>query len=552
MFKRTFPLPDVTVEWTLPREPAHGDASTHIALQISKTLGRPPRAIASELAKALTAIPAIERAEVAGAGYVNVWLTPAALLAELARTREAATVKVTREEPPVIVEYSQPNIAKPLGAHHLLTTIIGQAISNLYEHQGYPVIRWNYLGDWGTQFGKLSVAMEKWGAKPAKECSLDDLLNLYVRFHEETEKDPSLDQAAREAFRKLEKADPAQRAFWKDVVAVTKVSLASLYTRLQVSFDLDLGESFYENKMEPVLDEGRKKGVFSTGEEGALIVAFPHEKYPPYLVLKGDGATLYSTRDLAQMRYRIDTYHPQAIFIVTDIAQKLHFEQLLATCELLGWRVPAFENVLVGRMRFADKSMSTRKGNILKLEHVLDEAVKRAEAVIEGHRDTIQTEDEQLLASMMGLGAIAYGILSQNRRMDIIFDWEKMLSFEGNSAPYLQYTHARARSVLRKADVDAADVPGDAAAFADNDRILIRTLLLFPDVLDEARETRMPHKLANYLYELAQSYNAFYNTEQILKAKEPSRTLRLALTALSATVLRTGSNLLTLQVPDRM
>jgi arginyl-tRNA synthetase len=216
-----------------------------------------------------------------------------------------------------------------------------------------------------------------------------------------------------------------------------------------VTFDTDLGESFYEDKMQPVLDEGIKKGVFTEGEGGALIAQFG-DAMPPYLVRKGDGATLYSTRDLAQMRYRIETHNPKAIYILTDIAQKLHFEQLLATCKQLGWKLPTFENILFGRMRFVDKSMSTRKGNVLALEHVLDEAVARAEEIIKKRGDAIQTDDPKDLAEMMGVGSLVYGILSQNRKMDLVFDWDKMLSFEGNSAPYLQYTHARAKSVLRR------------------------------------------------------------------------------------------------------
>lgn len=274
---------------------------------------------------------------------------------------------------------------------------------------------------------------------------------------------------------------------------------------------------------------------------------------PPYLIVKGDGATLYSTRDLAQMRYRIDTYHPQEILIPTDIAQKLHFQQLIETCKRLGWELPAFENVLFGRMRFADKSMSTRKGNILKLEHVLDEAVARAEEIIQERGEAIQTDDPKALAEMMGAGALVYGILSQNRKMDMVFDWEKMLSFEGNSAPYLQYTYARAKSVLRKAGVEGADA--DVAAvetLTAHERRVFAHLLQFADVLEETRREKLPHKLATYLYELGQRFNSFYNSDDILQAPEPQKGLRLRLTSLTAAVLKAGASLLTLRVPERM
>lgn len=303
--------------------------------------------------------------------------------------------------------------------------------------------------------------------------------------------------------------------------------------------------------MASILEEGKKAGVFAEGEGGAYIVDFPEEtQYPPYLVLKGDGATLYSTRDIAQMRYRMDEYKPQEILILTDIAQKLHFEQLEATCEQLQWDIPAFTNVLVGRMRFADKSMSTRKGNIVKLEEVLDESVRQAAAAIAAHGDKIQADDADELAEMMGIGSVAYGIVSQNRKQDIVFDWDKFLSFDGNSAPYLQYTHARAKSVLEKAASEGEFTV--VSAFQLKERVVLGTLLQFESILEEARKSHMPHILTNYLYALCQDYNALYNDLPIIKAVEPERGNRLALTSLTASVLQTGAELLTLRVPDRM
>ncbi len=549
----SFGLTDVRAEWSPPEDPQHGDLATAVALQAASRLKKKPREIADALVAGLSSLKEVETVEVAGPGYVNVRLTPEALLDTLKATRAACTAKVKRAEKPVIVEYSQPNIAKPLGAHHLLTTTIGQAISNLYEHDGANVLRWNYLGDWGTQFGKLAIAVQKWAAdKTPADLGLDGMLQLYVRFHDEAEKDATLEDAAREAFRKLEDGDAAMHAFWEQVVDVTKSALAPLYKRLHVAFDTDKGESFYSDKMEPVIEEGIDKGVFKEGKEGALIAEFPEESnLPPYLIRKGDGATLYSTRDLAQMRYRMDECDPGAIYIVTDVAQKLHFEQLVATCEQLGWALPEFENVLTGRMRFADKKMSTRKGNILKLEEVLDEAVARAKEVIDERGDAIQTDDPADLAEMMGVGSVSYGILSQNRKMDIVFDWGKFLSFDGNSAPYLQYTHARACSVLRKAGEVDEDMPA-IRQLTEKEREMIRTLAQYPQVLEQARTERLPHKLANYLFSLAQAFNGFYNSEPILQAEQPARSLRLALTRLTRDVLRSGAALLTLRLPERM
>ncbi len=547
-------LTDVVVTWEPPREAGHGDLSTTVCLRAGKILGKKPQDVAKVLADGLQNSPSIEKVEVAGPGYVNVWLKPHVLLEQLDTVRKHVSPKKTRKEDPVIVEYSQPNIAKPLGIHHLIGTVIGQSVANMYEHTGFPVIKWNYIGDWGTQFGKLSVAFEKWGTKPASKCTIDELLALYVKFHQEVEKDETLEAQGREASRKLEQGDKELRKFWKDVVTVTKASLSDVYRRLHASFDLDLGESFYEDKMEPILAEGKKKKVFTEGKEGALIVAFSEEKnMTPYVVQRGDGGTLYSTRDIAQMRYRIDTYHPQKILIFTDIAQKLHFEQLVETCIMLGWDLPAFENVLFGRMRFTDSAMSTRKGNILKLQEVLDEAVSRATKILEERGDAIQTDDPADLAEMMGVGALVYGIVSQNRKMDIVFDWDKMLSFDGNSAPYLQYTHARAKSVLRKAGIEEGEIGvGDIAELSAHERNLLTKLLQFPTVIENARHEHLPHKLANYLFELSQIFNAFYNVENILQSEEPQRSLRLSLTSHTAAVLKSGASLLTIRVPDRM
>lgn len=554
ILSQQFAICDVTVPWERPQGSEYGDIATPIALQIAKKANKSPKDIANTLVQFLLQEETVERAEVAGPGYVNIWLTASALIEALGSVRSACTAKVHNgKDAPVIVEYSQPNIAKPLGAHHLLTTLIGQSIANIYEHLGYNVMKWNYMGDWGTQFGKLAVAVEQWGdIAKISLYSVDDLLSYYVKFHEEVENDPTLEDRAREAFKALEDGDSEIRKFWETVVGTTKSALATLYAQLNVSFDTDISESFYQDKMQSILQEGKKKNVFVEGEGGSLIVRFPDDSnLPPYLVQKADGATLYATRDIAQMRYRIDQYHPQEILIVTDIAQKLHFEQLEATCEQLEWTLPVFENVVSGRMRFADKSMSTRKGNVLKLEEVLQEAVIRAEQKIIEHGDAIQADDTQALAKMLGVGALAYGILSQNRKQDIIFDWEKMLSFEGNSAPYLQYTHARARSIVSKAGT-ATSMPDGIESFTEKERQLLNTLLQFGQALEDARMNHMPHTLANYLYALCKDYNAFYNDDTILQAKEPTRTFRIHLTNLTADVLKTGAALLTISVPDRM
>ncbi|MDD5623119.1 MAG: arginine--tRNA ligase [Candidatus Peribacteraceae bacterium] len=554
LLKERYKLTNVAVEWRNPPQQEQADFATPVALQAAKAAGVPPKEIAQALLSVLQGLPDVERAEVAGVGYVNVTLQPSALLKLLLGTQEALTARpINEKDPPVIVDYCGPNIAKPLGAHHLGSHIIGQVIINIYKHRGVRTIGWTYPGDWGTQFGKLAVANRLWGKKKSGASTVEELLALYVRFHKEAEKKPALEDEAREAFAKLEAGDKELRAFWKHVVDTSYAALDALYARLHVHPDVVTGESFYEDKMAPVLEEGVRKGVFTEGEKGALIVQFAEDTgLPPLLVRKSDGSTLYATRDLAMIRYRIDTYHPSALYYVVDVAQSLHFKQLLATCRLLGWDMPEFEHTVFGRMRFADASMSTRKGTSIRMEQLFDEAVRRAAAIIAERKDTILTDDPAGLAEMMGTGAIAYGILSQNRKMDIIFDWDRMLSFEGNSAPYLQYTHARARSVLRKAGGAPGALPTSSAGMTPHERALVHALLAFPGVLEEACVHRMPHTLTNHLYTLCQVFNAFYNAEPILKAEESIRSLRLSLTALTARVLQTGAGLLTLRVPERM
>ena len=542
------------LDWKRPHVLSQGDLATSIALSVARELKMKPQEVAETLAEGLKGVEGVASAEVAGPGYVNVRLTPSAFLVALPDVAGSCMPRKPRKDAaPVLIDYSAPNIAKPLGIHHILSTVIGQVLANLHRHLGFSVVGINYIGDWGTQFGKLAVGLRKGGKKPVAQSSVDDLLTLYVRFHDEAEKDPSMEDEARAVFQKLEQGDAELEKFLQDVVAVTMADVEKLYERLHVKLDVARGEYHYRNAMEPIIAEGIKKKLFVEGEEGALIVRFPEESgLPTGIVRKGDGASVYLTRDLAAVRDRIDTWHPSAILYVVDVSQSLHLQQLFEACRLLQWDLPVLEHVVFGHMRFADKSMSTRKGNILKLQDVLDEAVRRADTVITEHEKDIQTDDRKGLAEMMGIGAVVYGILSQNRKADIVFDWKKVLAFDGNSAPYLQYTHARALSVLRKAEQAEYALPSTAGALSDRERTLMGALLDFPHTLEEARTHRMPHTLSNYLYGLCQEFNAFYNTEPILKAENPARALRLALTSLTATVLKTGATLLTLRVPERM
>lgn len=552
ILKKKFDV-STSVSFDIPRESGRGDLTSNIALQLAKQVGKNPRDIAQTVIDGLGKIKGVKSMEVAGPGYINIHLESDQLVALLPDIMKDAKPKTVRsKEKPVVVDYSAPNIAKPLGIHHILSTVIGQVVVNLFKHQGYPTVSINHIGDWGTQFGKLAVAHKKWGTKDISRYSIDELLDLYVKFHDEVEANPALDDEARDAFTLLENGDKDMRHFWKQVVTITMESIETLYAQLGVSFDHTHGESFYEDKMEPIIAEGKKKKIFKEGNEGALIAEFPEEtKWPPAVILKGDGSTLYTTRDLATMKYRIETWHPSELLYVVDVAQSLYFQQLFAIVEQLGWELPHVEHVVFGRMRFADRSMSTRKGNILKLEDVLAEAVERADKLIAEKESEVVGEEKKELAKMIGLGSVVYGVLSQNRKMDMVFDWSKVLSFEGNSAPYVQYTHARAMSVLRKADQKMGKI-SYKGELTEKERALIHLLLQFSDTVESARADRMPHKLCTYLYELCQAFNGFYNSEPILKADDDLRDFRLALTLTTASLIKTGAEILTLRVPDRM
>lgn len=553
---REFGVEAAEVKWEVPQDSAHGDIATPVALQTAKLAKTSPGTVAQSVVRSLLQERLVDRAETAGPGYVNIWLKTDALLNAVAHADAACEpAPVRKDEAPIIIEYSSPNIAKPFGIHHILTTVIGQVLVNAERHLGSHCIAINHTGDWGTQFGKVATAFERWGEKPLEECAVDDLLALYVRFHKEAEVDSGLEDAAREKFKQLEDGDEKVRAFWKTAVDITMRELQRTYDDLGVSFDHVMGESFYEDKMAAVIEEGKKKGVFTPGEKGALICDFGEESLlPPAIVLKGDGATIYHTRDLATIRYRLDAWHPKKVLYVVGAEQQLYFQQLFAMVKKLGWDLPLLEHVSFGRMRFAHGGMSTRRGEVLKLQDVLDESVQKAKEVIERHGDSIQTDDSDALAVMMGRGSVVYGILSQNRKMDMLFDWEKVLSFDGNSAPYMQYTHARARSVLRKAEVGdlrPENVP-TPETLAPAERALMNRLRQFPSALEEMRSAHMPHVLTGYLFMLCQDFNAFYNNEPILKAEGRSRDFRLHLTAVSARILKTGASILTIRVPDRM
>lgn len=539
---------------------AQGHFATNVALLLAKKTGQNPRDVAASIAKAVED-PAVTRAEVAGPGFINLFIEQKfytsecqALVAEPeAYLREALSSKTHAKT--MVIEYSSPNIAKPLGVHHLLSTIIGESLKRISKAYGHNVIAENYPGDLGTQFGKLMVAIKTWGNEAQIEKNpIDELLKLYVKFHEEAEKNPSLEDQGRAEYKQFEEGDKEARQMWKKIVAWSFKEIQPLYDRLGVTYDGVHGESFFEERMKDILKEGREKGVFVDGEKGSWIILPDNPEDPPALVKKSDGASLYLTRDLAQMDFLEKEYHPDVIVWVVDVAQSLYFQQRFHAYRKLRNTATQFVHVQFGRMDFKDKGMSTRKGNIIRLSELLDEAETRALALAREKAEVSSEAELKALARIMGMGAVKYNILSQNRIQNITFDWDKMLSFEGNSAPYLMYTAARIKSIFRKGGIREADAKHwELDLTSDLETNVMLDLMMFPTMLERAAIEYKPNHIANYLYALAQDFNTLYNALPVLKAEaESAKNTRLLLTLAVLKVMEHGLGLLSIEVPEKM
>ncbi|PIR54648.1 arginine--tRNA ligase [Candidatus Peregrinibacteria bacterium CG10_big_fil_rev_8_21_14_0_10_36_19] len=543
---------EVKIEY--PADPSHGDYACNVALTLSKELGKAPQIIAQEIIDKVPANNIIGKIEIAGPGFINIFISEESQKRELERILKEKNQypKVSSNKEKIILEYSSPNIAKPLGVHHLLSTIIGQSLYNIYTQLGYDTESINHIGDWGTQFGKLIYAYKTWGKKATIEKDpISELLKLYVKFHDEVEKNPAIEDAGRLEFKKFEEGDKENRELWQWFVDESIKEIQSTYDKIGgIHFDHTQGESFYEDKMSAILEEGKSKKIFKEGEEGAYIAEFEDENMSPLVIQKKDGATLYSTRDLATIKYRIDTFKPKKILYMVDIAQTLYFKQLFEVAARFPWFNTECVHVWFGRMHLKDGKASTRKGNVILLDEVLDEAVVRAKKIIEEKNPSLQNIAE--VARIIGIGAVKYNILSQNRTTDITFDWDRMLSLEGNSAPYLQYSYARSHSILRKQET-TKDVLPDPPEAAEKIRLIKSFLPKFQEQLEMAAQEYKPNILSNYLYELAQRFNSFYNGVQVVRAdSEAKKKERLEIVEATSQILKNGLALLGVEVVEEM
>jgi arginyl-tRNA synthetase len=534
-----------------PPDPGMGDAALP-CFRLAKTLKKAPPLIAREIMEKLKIPPGVGRAQAAG-GYVNFFFDRAAFAEEaldeaLAPGFGASDIGAGRR---VVIDYSSVNIAKPFHIGHLSSTAIGHALYKIYAYLGYQPVGINHLGDWGTQFGKLIAAYKMWGDDAEIEkTSVNAMLRLYVRFHEEAKKDPALDDAGRAWFKRIEDGDEEALRIFNWFSDLTLREAKRVYEMLDIRFDYFTGESFYNDKMQPVIDELMEKNLLEK-DEGAYIVRLDEFDLPPCIVLKTDGATLYSTRDLAAAEYRKKTFDFSKALYVVAYQQSLHFKQLFAVLKKLGkpWAAD-LEHVAFGMVSLEDGTLSTRQGKIVLLEDVLSRAIEKTLLTINEKNPELANKEE--IARQVGIGAVLYSTLSAGRIKDITFSLDRVLNFDGETGPYVQYTHARAGSVLRKFDGDDAKSP-DYAALTNNDAFaVVRQIADFPAAVRAAAEKNEPSFITRHITLLAQYFNKYYYEHRIMDTDEQKTNARIRLTRAVQSTIRTGLSLLGIAAPERM
>lgn len=522
--------------------------------QLARVMRKAPNMIAEELASKLNK-EGFERIENLGP-YVNFFVdkeafTKNAIETVLAEGEDYGKSNIG-EGKTVCVEYSSPNIAKPFHVGHLFSTSIGNSLYKLFKEEGYDVVGINHLGDWGTQFGKLISAYNRWVDEEALEKdAISELLRIYVKFHDEAEKDPSLVDEGRMHFKRLEEGAEEETALWKRFRELSLKEFNRVYDLLGIKFDSLAGEAFYNDKMQVIIDELKEKNLL-TESNGAQVVMLDEYNMPPCIVLKGDGATIYATRDLAAANYRKNTYDFDKCVYVVGTPQALHFKQVFKTLELAGkdWAKDCV-HVGFGLVKFADGGMSTRKGKVVLLDDLLSEAVSKTLEIINEKNPELENKEE--VAKKIGIGAVIFTYLKNSREKDIIFDWKEILSFEGETGPYVQYSYARGNSILERAgEVDLTNV--DYSRLNSKEEFeLIKSLESFKKNIHLAIEKFEPSVMSRYVIEVAKLFNKFYNAHSVLNLEdEELKKARLALVKASLQVIKNGLGLLGIEVVEKM
>lgn len=539
------------VNFAVERDERFADYSSNVALVAGEGSRENAEKIKAELEKSKIFNGLVLRTEIAGPGFLNFWIKQEAVQKQfigIYKNKKTFGKPGKRPNKTIVLDYSGPNIAKPMGIGHLRSTIIGQALYNVLKFSGYKVVGDNHLGDWGKQFGVLIAAYKKSNLQKKKKLEINDLLELYVGYTRDMKENSALDELAKLETKKLQQDDKENTKIWKLFYKISLNEYKTVYKRLGVKIDCQHGESFYQPMLESIVKEAQKKNI-AKESEGAMVI--PMENQTPFLLKKSDGAYLYGTTDLATIKFRVKKFKPSEILYVVANEQAFHFEQLFKASAVMGLtKKEKLEHVKFGMMLASDmKKFSTREGKTISLVDVLDEAVVRAQKIIEEKNSKLSKAEKGKIAEAVGVGAVIYNDLSQNRMSDIAFDWEKILSMEGNAAPYLQYTYTRLKGILKKARPSKFD-----ANFLKEEREKKLIILIeeFPYVLEKVSSLYYPHYLADYLYSLSKEANAFYQSSPVLNADRGVREARLALIDLIAENIKAGLNLLGVKTVERM
>lgn len=538
----------------VPPNPEMGDFAFP-CFRLAKVFRKAPNIIASDLAVLLQEEDLFSNVEVVG-GYMNLFVDPKfiadSVIADFTAKGDHFGETEDEKGKTVCLDYSSPNIAKQFHIGHLRTTIIGNALANIHSALGYETVRINHLGDWGTQFGKLIVAYKRWGSKEEiQNGGINALMDIYVKFHDEAEKDDSLNDEARGWFTKLENGDEEAYELWNWFKEISMVDFNRVYDILGVSFDSYAGESFYNDKMQAVIDELKEKNLLEESE-GANIVDLSESDMPPVLITKKDGSSLYATRDLAAAIYRKNTYDFEKCLYVTGLEQRLHFAQWFKVIEKMGYDwSEGLHHIPYGMVSLKSGKMSTRKGQVILLENLLSEAIDRSKEIIEEKNPGL--ENKEKVAKDIGVGAIIFNDLYNSRIKDVVFSWDKVLNFDGETGPYVQYTHARACSLLNKGEFKEFKGDIDTSKLLDPATVnLLKTIEKFPYKIKEAAEKLEPSVISRYAIEVAQGFNKFYNSNPILVEDEAVKEARLSVVYMVKVIIENALKLIGINAPERM
>lgn len=523
--------------------------------KLAKVMRKAPNMIAQELAEKIEKADFISEIKVVNA-YINFYISKEIyvkeIMEEILEQKENFGKCNIGNGRNVVIDYSSPNIAKPFHVGHLRSTVIGNALYNIFNAIGYNSVGINHLGDWGTQFGKLIVAYKKWGDKETVERDdIKELSRIYVKFHEEAEKDDSLNDEARAWLVKMQEGDEEALGLWKWFCDLSMKEFNRIYNRLGIKFDSYAGESFYNDKMQAVVDEIREKNLL-VESQGAQIVDLEKYNMPPCLILRSDGGTLYPTRDISAAIYRKKTYDFDKCLYITALDQNLHFAQWFKVIELMGYDwAKDLVHIPFGLVSLGDGKLSTRRGHVVLMEDILNSAVEKTLGIIEEKNPNL--ENKQKVSEEVGIGAVIFNDLYNSRIKNVVFDLERMLSFEGETGPYVQYTHARACSILKKENVEGIDFKVDYSKITDEASINVCKLLAqYGEKLIDAANKYEPYIVTRHLVDICQAFNKFYNENNIKSSEGDLKNARIAIVYAVKTVIASGLKLLGINAPEQM